>query len=516
MTQKFPFEHFLSFNVNNTNNFNELDKNIDVEKSLNEQEIHGFSSEELISVTETLKSELKKALSPEKFETFFANHFTVSSINNDNLYIKVSNILSKTMYEKHYIGHIKEAIKSLLGKDYNVIVGVMNSENTLINKVDDKKDYEIIKAQTVKESGFKLQESTEIFQVKSPQYQQNPLSVHFGQKIDKSKTFDNFIVGPSNNMAHAFAFSVAKNPGTLYPQLYLYGNSGLGKTHLLHSICNHISNSRPELRIIFISANAFVSEMVNSIQQKKDYEFRKKYSDNVDVLIIDDIHELKDKERTQMEFFHIFNELQSKGKQLIFTSDKAPKEIYGIEERIKTRLSSALLTEIQQPDLETRIAILKEKANEKDIFLDDEIINFIATHVKSNIRELEGNLIRLHAYSNLMKVDIDLETAKAQLGLTQETNSKELTLETIAKAVSQYFKIPIGDLKGKSRVKQITHARHAGMYITYKLLKSPLAEIGNFYGKRDHTTVMNAVNKFRELRDDDQLQRQLYEIESLI
>lgn len=546
MDQKFPFEHFLNFNSSNintlntkapeqdkvdygflNNNFKNLENKPTISNSQNFDS--SFSTDELISITQTLNDELKKVISTEKYEAFFANNFTVAAIKDEVFHIKVTNRLVKMMFEKHYKDNINEAIQALMGKEFLLNIEVMNETSKTINPEISspkkekeantiKANYSVKKGSTVKETSFTLNNvftpSKEdlLKQVDQSAPAQHP-ALSFGQKIDKSKTFENFIVGPSNNMAHAFAHSVAKAPGTVYPQLYLYGSSGLGKTHLLHSICNYISETKPNLRINLTSANAFMNEMVMAIQKKEDNEFRRRYSELVDILIIDDIHELKNKERTQNEFFHIFNELQSKGKQLIFTSDKPPKEIDGIEDRIRTRLSSALLTEIQQPDLETRIAILRKKAIEKDIYLDDEVVNFIATCVKSNIRELEGSLIKLHAYSDICNVDIDLETAKRQLGLSEECQQKEITTESIAKAVSSYFKIPLGDIRGKSRVKQLTHARHIGMYLTYKILKIPLTDIGQYYGRRDHTTVMSAVNKFKDVKDNEQIQ-QLYEIES--
>jgi chromosomal replication initiator protein len=312
------------------------------------------------------------------------------------------------------------------------------------------------KGSSVKDFTFKIEQNPiattdEIFdEINSKEIKYLKESPTFGH-IDKNKTFDNFIVGHSNNMAHAFSLAVSKDPGNVYPQLYLYGNSGLGKTHLLHAICNYIQDTQPNKRICLTSASDFTKEMVLAIQSKTIADFQRKYTDLVDVLIIDDIHELKDRPRTQQEFFQIFNELQNKKKQLVFTSDKVPKDINGIEERIRSRLSSALLIDVQQPDLETRCAILRKKAIERDIYISDDVINLIASCVKSNVRELEGKLIKLGAYSDLMNVDIDLEIAKEQLGLCQDFEEKIITIESITKTVANYFKLPLGDIKGKAR-----------------------------------------------------------------
>ena len=215
------------------------------------------------------------------------------------------------------------------------------------------------------------------------------------------------------------------------------------------------------------------------------------------------------------EFFYIFNELQNKGKQLVFTSDKPPKEIVGIEDRIRTRLSSALLIDIQQPDLETRIAILKKKAIEKDIYLDDDVINLIASCVKTNVRELEGKLVKLGAYSDLMNVDIDLEIAKEQLNLSEGIDDKVITVESITKSVANYFKLALGDIKGKSRKKEVALARHISMYMSHKILKKTLEEIGEYFDNRDHSTVIHGIKKVQNLiKEGSKVSQQIYEIES--
>lgn len=530
MNDSFPFNHFVNLeNKKNSNNFNNLEK-VDLSSSIlssekyeintdaNSNEASMMDTDELRSITNELLQIIKNSINTSKYNAYFDSSFTVSSLTDEKIELSISTDFKRKIIENHYNEIINNTIFDLFGRSYKVSYQVLNKkvEKTPVSFESEKS--QDTKNLSVKDMTFNLNNLTTskediIDQVNSKVIQH--MNNSFGQKIDPSKTFKNFIVGPSNNMAHAFAISVSKEPGKIYPQLYLHGNSGLGKTHLLHAICNHIKDHSPHLKVCVTTANAFMSEMIMAIQEKRDSHFRRKYTDLVDILIIDDIHELKNKTRTQTEFFHIFNELQSKGKQLIFTSDKAPKEIDGIEERIKTRLSSALLTEIQQPDLETRIAILKEKAVERDIYLDDDVVNLIASCVKSNIRELEGSLIKLGAYSDLMNVDIDLEIAKEQLDLVEDMEDRIYTIETIAKAVSSYYKIPIGDLRGKSRVKDITMARHIAMYMTHKILKITLEEIGEYYSRRDHTSVIHAINKIEKLvKSDGQLSQKIYEIES--
>ena len=257
-----------------------------------------------------------------------------------------------------------------------------------------------------------------------------------------------------------------------------------------------------------------MQEMVNSISKNTLQEFRKKYSEKVDVLMIDDIHELKNKEGTQDEFFHVFNELHSKGKQLIFTSDVVPNKINGLKERIKTRLQWGLVIDIQRPDIETRTAILKKKANELDLFLPEDVLNMIATSVKSSIRELEGNLVN-SAYADFANQDLDCDMVKDLLNLSSDEDRIKLTIEMINKATCQYYRVTTADVKSKSRSQNITRARHVSMYLCRKLLSTTQEEIGRFFGNRDHTSVIHAVSKVTaKLKEDSELSKDIILIES--
>jgi chromosomal replication initiator protein len=531
MEENFPFNHFLSLkdnNINNLSNFKNKSLPEKMEQKAPQMDENAFEIDELKSITDEFLTHLENTIPPQKFKAFFKNTFTLTELGESSIEFTVTTSFIKKMIDSYYFQTLKDITSQILGSnDYKITINIINKNNltsdvSTENKTVEEKpstDYSYKQGNSVKETSFKLdgytQSKDDLMGEINSKVIQHLSDKKISQHIDITRTFDNFIVGPSNNMAQAFALSVAKDPGGQYPQLYLYGNSGLGKTHLLYAICNHINQTRPELRICFTTANAFWSEMVDFIQNKKFDQFRKKYTEKVDVMIIDDIHELKNKTRAQTEFFHIFNDLQRNGKQLIFTSDKTPKDIDGIEERIKTRLTQALLIEIQQPDIDTRVAILKKKALEKDIYLADDVVNLIATCIKNNIRELEGSLVKLGAYSELFNVDIDLEIAKEQLRLEGKVEEREITIELIAKAVAQYYKVNIGDIRGKSRVKTITKPRHIAMYMSYKILKKTLEEIGNYYSKRDHTSVMHAVKNIKELiKSDQQLQQQIYEIES--
>lgn len=557
MSDDFPFNHFInldSLNKKSIENapeiskyiFPKLDeerqssksKNIEITTSLLGE--NSFNEEEVSSIYEEIMNGLKTSISPQKYKAFFESSFTISEISQSKILFSVTTSFIKKMIESHYIKEIKEILFNTLGSTYDVEIRVFNSQTSqtkdfisdyLSKNINDLKSD--IPATTMSSTrpfnattSFKINLDNEPHsqediknEIESAVIKHN-IEQHKKVKFDISKTFDNFIVGPSNNMAHAFCLAVSKDPGKVYPQLYIHGNSGLGKTHLLHAICNYATDKKPYLRICFTTANEFMSEMVLAIQSttgkdNKIAEFRRKYTELVDILIIDDIHELKNKTRTQSEFFYIFNQLQSKGKQLIFTSDKPPKEIVGIEDRIRTRLSSALLIDIHQPDLETRIAILKKKSKEKDIYLDDNVINLIASCVKTNVRELEGKLVKLGAYSDLMNVDIDLEIAKEQLNLSEDMDDKIITIDAITKTVAAYFKLALGDIKGKSRKKEVALARHIAMFMSHKILKKTLEEIGEYFENRDHSTVIHGIKKVQIIsKDDAKLSQQIYEIES--
>lgn len=533
MNQDFPLGHFLKLdkNAQNSSNFNDLEsktndfeiKNGPIEPASTSDE---FSKNELEDISNELIKSLKKCISTEKYNAFFKSNFLISSMDDNKICFTTTTNFVKKMIETHYYKQLEQSIFDAFGKEFSYEIQVLSGTSTNNHEIKNEnsgfgklEQYEFTRGQSVNSTSFKINNFTphkdDLINEVSSSVIKHTNEKPAGQIIDFNKTFNNFIIGPSNNIAQAFCVSVSKSPGKVYPQLYLHGGSGLGKTHLLHAICNEIRRNNPSMRICFTTADAFFTEMVNSMKNNEMSTFKRKYTDLTDLLIIDDIHGLKNKKTTQNEFFHIFNELQNKGKQLVFTSDKPPKEIDGIEERIRTRLSSALVVEIQQPDLETRIAILKKKAIEKDIFLDDEVVNLIASCIKSNIRELEGSLIKLGAYSNLLNVDIDLEIAREQLMLTENFDDKIVNIDSVARAVTSYFKIAIGDLKGKSRIKKITKARHIAMYMTHKLVKLTLESIGEYYGNRDHTTVMYAIKTMKKkIKEDNNLSNTIYEIES--
>jgi chromosomal replication initiator protein len=529
MTQKFPFNHFFKLEDVAQADEKEQIVKLQVQQSPNlsgnlilpsNKLSSEFGPEELKSITEALLEQIKNLINSNKFHAYFANTLTVSSIHDGTVEFVVTTSFIKKMIESVFCDTIRQALREILGKDYVISIQVLGSSSNslssnnknILNSLKTKKN------ESVKNSTFFIEEleptKDDLIKAIDSKVIEHESSTSSSQ-IDPTKSFNNFIIGPSNNIGHAFSMAVAKDPGRVYPALYIYGNSGLGKTHLIHAIANYIQNRNPSTRICMTSANRFMNEMVDSIKSNKSFDFRRKYTENTDVLIIDDIHELKNKTTTQEMFFHIFNELIERGKQLIFTSDKVPKEIDGLEDRIRTRLSSALPVEIQQPDLETRIAILKKKAVERDVYLSDDVVNLIAKCVKSNIRELEGCLIKLGAVTSILKVDIDLEVAKEHLKLNEELeNQKNVTIESISKNVANYFKIPIGDLRGKAKTKEVALARQVAMYIISKMLRPTLKENGYYFSGRDHSTVLHAIKTITDkIKTDPHLAQQLLEIE---
>jgi len=316
-------------------------------------------------------------------------------------------------------------------------------------------------------------------------------------------TFDAYVVGPSNQLAHAASRAVAEIPANKYNPLFIYGGVGLGKTHLVHAIGHRIREKHPTWRILYLKTETFMNEYINCIRNGKIDEFRRKYRERCDVLLMDDIQFLAGKDRTQDEFFHTFNSLFESHRQIVLTADKYPHEIPDLEERLRSRFQSGLIADIQPPELETRIAILKKKAEMDDIALPDEVAHYLAANIKSNVRELEGLLIRVAAFSGLQEQPITIEFAKETLKnfLTQAAHS--LTVEAVQKEVANYFNVKLADLKSPKRHQAIARPRQIAMYLARKLCKASYPDLGQRFGGKDHTTVLSACRKIEELVQTD-------------
>jgi len=323
-------------------------------------------------------------------------------------------------------------------------------------------------------------------------------------------TFDRFVVGPSNRFAHAASMAVAESPAKAYNPLFIYGGVGLGKTHLMQAIGQAILYRWSHHRIAYLSSERFTNELIAAIQTRTTTRFRDRYR-TVDVLLIDDIHFIAEKEATQEEFFHTFNALYDAHKQIVMSSDRSPKEIAGLEERLVSRFEWGLVTDIQPPDLETRIAILRKKAEEAQVDVPNEVTAFIAQQITSNIRELEGALIRVIAYCNLFNKPRTASTAREVLKDMVREVSARVSLEEIQRQVSAYFHVELNELRGAKRQRSILYPRQVAMFLCRKLTEASLPEIGSAFGGRDHTTVMHAVEKIERESAQDLRKKQAIE-----
>ncbi len=313
--------------------------------------------------------------------------------------------------------------------------------------------------------------------------------------LNPKYTFDTFVVGNNNRFAHAAALAVAESPADAYNPLFIYGGVGLGKTHLMHAIGHYMLSQKPTMRVKYVTCELFMNEMVNSLNKKTQTEFREKYR-NIDVLMVDDIQFLTGKVGTQEEFFHTFNALHTAGKQIILSSDKPPKEIAKLEERLRSRFEWGLIADIAKPDLETRVAILQKKAEDELLHVDGEVLEMIAERVASNIRELEGCLTRLVAYSSLTGRPIDRALAEEALKeVFARSEPRHVTCDDVMEAVATYYNVTVDDLKGPRRSRDVAVPRQIAMYIAREVVGAPLTMIGDCFGGRDHSTVNHACQK---------------------
>ena len=366
---------------------------------------------------------------------------------------------------------------------------------------------------------FKLKDQVEEpSPAKQPQLiekNQNVVSTHVLQSanLNPKYTFDTFVVGSNNNLAHAAALAVAESPGEIYNPLFIYGGVGLGKTHLMHAIAHFILKNSPDAKILYVSSETFTNELIDAIRNKNNTtttEFREKYRNN-DVLLIDDIQFIIGKESTQEEFFHTFNTLYESKKQIIISSDKPPKEIETLEERLRSRFEWGLTVDIQSPDYETRMAILRKKEELEGYNIDNEVITYIATNIKSNIRELEGALTKVMAYSRLNKCEINLKMAEEALkDIISPGAQREVTPELIIQIVSEHFGLTPLDIASQKRTKEIVYPRQIAMYLCRDMLATPLQTIGSHLGGRDHTTIIHGADKIAaDLKKDESLRNTL-------
>jgi chromosomal replication initiator protein len=416
-----------------------------------------------------IQNEIQNEIDKNSFETWFSPTVYIGE-ESDSLYIKVPNSYFKDWLSFHYTSLVSRISQNLFDKAYEIKYIVDDTSSPFIRR--------------------------------SPEERKSKHGQLLNPNLNPNYTFENFVVGSCNQFAHAAATAVVKNPAKSYNPLYIYGGAGLGKTHLMNAIGHNILNNSRSLKILYITTEKFMNDLINHLQYGKILDFRQKYR-SMDVLLIDDIHYLSGRERTKEEFFHTFNHLYDSQKQIVISSDCTPKEIPNLEERFSSRFEWGLIADLKPPDIETRIAILKKKSALEQIDLPESVALFIADKVRSNIRELEGYLRRVIAYSSLKGEDIDLDLAKEALKSLLDATSHIVTVEKIQKIVCHKFKIMLSQLKAKNNSPKVAFPRQIAMYLSKELTKTSLPEIGKKFGGKHHTTVIHSIRKIEKLRMKD-------------
>ena len=420
---------------------------------------------------------LSKRISKQSFHTWLRPTFAMSQ-DNGTLKVGVPNRFVAEWIREHYLTQINEAL-------VNVVESPINCEFAIHN-LNNSNQMNIFPRETVR---------PEVQTIKQPESKPSPVTHIQGTfKVNQRYTFDSFVVGDSNQFAHAASFAVAEAPGrTLYNPLFIYGGVGLGKTHLIQAVGNYCMETDPNLKVIYVTSEKFTNDFISSITDHSINNFSNLYR-GCDLLLIDDIQFFTGKESTQEQFFHTFNTLHQKGKQIVLTADRPPNEVKGLEERLLSRFSSGLVVDIQPPNLETRIAILKKKCEVDNLSIPLDVITFIAESVKSNIRELEGCVIRLCAFSSLKNKEITIDLAQHVLKDVIKTDRKPLTIETIQKKVAEIYNLSDEILRAKKKTQDVVLARQVAMYLSRTLTSSSLKTIGAKFGGRDHSTVIHSCN----------------------
>ncbi len=442
-----------------------------------------MQKEELNELLTKAKELLKNEVTKISYETWIRD-LDIESAENGNIVLIANNAFQKESIISRYHDLFKNTFNYITNK---------NCEITVVLK-DDITDEEIQVAK---------------------QLSSNPAS-YPNTTLNPKYTFDTFVVGNSNRFAHAAALAVAEAPATAYNPLFIYGGVGLGKTHLMQAIANEILLNNRNANILYVTSEKFTNQLINAIKDNKNEMFRNKYR-NIDVLLIDDIQFIAGKERIQEEFFHTFNTLHENGKQIIISSDRPPKDIKLLEDRLKSRFEWGLIADISNPDYETRLAILRKKAQLDNIIIDDEILSDIATKIDSNIRELEGILNKLIANASLTNCQITIEMAEKAINDVVTKKDKVLSLELIQETIAKYFNITVEELKGVKRSNDVTFPRQIAMYLCRNVAQLPLTKIGEGFGKRDHTTVIHACNKIeKEIQNNVSTKRIVESVKNIL
>ncbi|MFA6378209.1 MAG: chromosomal replication initiator protein DnaA [Candidatus Omnitrophota bacterium] len=422
---------------------------------------------QILDVWKKTQKALREQIGETSYETWFSS-LNVKEKNPETLLVETPDEFFKNWIIEHYLDIIETALNELSSSNINIEFEV----NTHLFSDKPKKS----PLEKEDDHPFSLKESSII----APRF-----------------TFENFVVGAGNRFSHAASLAVAESPAKAYNPLFIYGGVGLGKTHLMQSIANHIKTKQPKTKFCYISSESFTNALIDAIRHRSAPQFRQRFR-SVDVLLVDDIHFIAGKEATQEEFFHTFNALHENHKQIVISSDRPPKSITNLEERLSSRFAWGLITDIQPPDFETRVAILRKKIEREPAKVPDDVIVFIAEQIKTNIRELEGALVRVMAYSLLEEKPISLAMAKSILKDMVVETTKIINVDMIQKVVANYFNLSLFDLKSSRRNKNIVLPRQVAMYLARTLTNLSLPEIGGFFGGKDHTTVLHSCKKIEK------------------
>ncbi len=449
-------------------------------------------------IWEQLLQRLKNSVSETVYNTIISPAVPLSA--SDSVFlIGVNNNFLKKWLEENYKTIIENLLAEITGKEFSLQIENLDFQAPPAVK-ESTVQKEALPPQPEKKEPLKEPKPVEI----SGSYVQTALfEEQFPSNLNSKYTFDTFVIGNSNRFAYAAAQAVAAKPGIAYNPFFIYGGVGLGKTHLMHAIGNQIKKNQPNAKVLYISSEKFLNEIVTSIEKRTMENFKNKYR-KIDCLIIDDIQFLEKRERTLEEFFHTFNALYEENKQIIISSDRLPKHIKNIEDRLRSRFECGLMADIQSPDLETRIAILRKKAELEGIEIPHDVITLVASSITTNIREIEGAYTKIVAYAGIMKIPITIELAKNILNeMGAIVQSKQITFEAINQATASYFKIKPEELLTKKRTQNIATARHIAMYLCRELIDLSYPRIGEIYGGRDHSTVIHAYDKINAQRKKD-------------
>jgi chromosomal replication initiator protein len=429
----------------------------------------------LIHLWDAILARISAHVNAQSFQTWFKPTRLVSC-ENGRLVIEGPNPFFVDWLAEHHTQRIQHAVRETLGEDYRIeFIASASPPRVSAPEADAAR-------------GMIVSE---------------PVVLPNNVQLNARYVFEEFVVGSSNRLAHAAALAVADQPARVYNPLFIYGGAGLGKTHLIQAIGHRVIEKHKKMRVSYVSAEGFMNDLIHAIRTGATHEFKDRYR-NIDILLIDDVHFLAGKESTQEEFFFTFNALHNANKQIVVTSDRPPKEIPTLEERLTSRFEWGLITDIQAPDIETRIAILRKKVDKEHIQIPDDVIQLVAENAKSNIRELEGSLIKLLACSSLTRQEINLDMAREALrDLVKDASPRKITIQAIQKAVAQHFDIPLDSLRAKTRISRVVLARQVSIYLARTLTDLSLVEIGRKTGGRDHSTVLYAFNKIRVAVETD-------------